>query len=106
MQGWREVLGFLGDIGSPLMCDTTDDDWRLYGVATYNDPECDNTHPSVFTRVSSFRTWINRESGEYKIHLRHVTITYHLFLFPNPKIWGFCIQKISKSATESYRATA
>ena len=72
LQGWREVLGFLGDMGSPLMCDTTDDDWRLYGVATYHDPECDNTHPSVFTRLSSFRTWINRESGEYKTHLRMI----------------------------------
>ena len=36
-------------------------EWRLYGVGTSR--VCNMSAPSVFTRVSSHKNWINEEAG-------------------------------------------
>ena len=47
-----------GDSGGPLVCNMGSN-WRLAGVTSWGRPDCSVLYPSVYTRVSHFRDWIN-----------------------------------------------
>ncbi|XP_025909369.1 proproteinase E-like [Nothoprocta perdicaria] len=59
--GGGEQSGCNGDSGGPLNCPTADGGWEVHGVASFvsslgcNAPK----KPTVFTRVSAFKDWIN-----------------------------------------------
>ena len=46
------------------MCQTGGE-WRLYGVATFA-IRCNVSMPSVFTKLTVYKDWINREAGILK----------------------------------------
>ena len=49
-----------GDEGGPLLLRIAPlNKWHVVGIATYNDRCGADRKPSVFTRVSRFRTWID-----------------------------------------------
>jgi len=45
-----------GDNGSPLICNG-----KVAGAFSWGDAQCDPTNPSVHTRISYFRTWIEQQ---------------------------------------------
>ena len=52
------------DLGNPLMCQTGGE-WRLYGVASFA-TRCNMSIPSVFTKLTTYKNWINQEAGILK----------------------------------------
>ncbi|XP_059183120.1 elastase-1-like [Centropristis striata] len=54
------ISGCQGDSGGPLNC-FTDGSWRVHGVVSYGPSGMCNqvTKPTVFTRVSSFNSWLS-----------------------------------------------
>lgn len=47
-----------GDSGGPLACQVGNK-WKLVGVASWvSSLTCDPGHPNVYTRISSFHSWI------------------------------------------------
>ncbi|KAJ8727489.1 hypothetical protein PYW07_001608 [Mythimna separata] len=50
-----------GDLGNPLVCN-----WYLTGILVHHRGDCSlgvGSFPEVYTRISSFRSWIERTSG-------------------------------------------
>ncbi|XP_069502401.1 chymotrypsinogen 2-like [Ambystoma mexicanum] len=47
-----------GDIGGPLACERYGV-WYLIGVASWGSNTCTSTSPAVYSRVTTFRTWID-----------------------------------------------
>ena len=48
-----------GDSGGPLVCENGDGDLVLHGIVSWGMRPCaQEQYPSVFTRVSYFRDWI------------------------------------------------
>ncbi|GMH36820.1 hypothetical protein BSKO_04693 [Bryopsis sp. KO-2023] len=62
-----------GDSGGPLLLADSMDGYSIIGgnpefdlmvgIASFGPPNCDSTLPDVFTRVSSFRKWIDKKIG-------------------------------------------
>jgi len=48
--------GCKGDSGGPLVC-RTGSGWTQVGIVSWGSPTCD-TYPTVFTRVSAYKQWI------------------------------------------------
>ncbi|KAJ8727490.1 hypothetical protein PYW07_001609 [Mythimna separata] len=51
-----------GDLGNPLVCNG----WYLTGILVHHRGDCNtntSSFPEVYTRISSFRSWIERTSG-------------------------------------------
>jgi len=64
IEGTSSTCG--GDSGGPLSCQEDDGTWTLYGATSFTagTGSCDHTEkPPVFTRVSSYVDWINRQAG-------------------------------------------
>ncbi|XP_026182640.1 ovochymase-1 isoform X2 [Mastacembelus armatus] len=55
----------LGDSGAPLFCQRHGA-YALVGVATMDDQPCDPDKPAVFTRISSYQSWIAKVTEENK----------------------------------------
>ena len=54
--------GCHGDSGGPFVCQARSGRWVLQGAVSWGSPRCDaNERFTVFTRVASFRTWIDRQ---------------------------------------------
>merc|ERR1712012_1487900 len=51
-----------GDSGGPAVC-KVNGAWVLAGVTSGGSPVCNVKKPSIYTRVSAFRDWINQHSG-------------------------------------------
>jgi len=51
-----------GDSGGPAVC-VENGRFVLAGVTSGGSPQCDVRKPSIYTRVSAFRDWINQHSG-------------------------------------------
>merc|ERR1711912_14975 len=51
-----------GDSGGPAVC-KENGAWVLAGVTSGGSPICNVKKPSIYTRVSAFRDWINEHSG-------------------------------------------
>merc|ERR1719348_68853 len=51
-----------GDSGGPLVC-KTGSSWTLVGVTSWGRAGCSTQSPSVYARVSYFRSWINQQTG-------------------------------------------
>jgi len=52
-----------GDSGGPLVCRAGPDaPWELVGATSWGRTGCATTSPSVYTRVSSFRAWIDEQT--------------------------------------------
>uniref|UniRef100_A0A194APL8 Peptidase S1 domain-containing protein n=1 Tax=Pinctada fucata TaxID=50426 RepID=A0A194APL8_PINFU len=47
-----------GDSGGPLVCNN-----KLVGATSWGSSTCSGTLPSVYTRISSFRSWIQQQAG-------------------------------------------
>ena len=65
---WGGVGGGIGscsgDSGGPLVCRSgTADSWDLIGVTSWGESNCNPDFPSVYIRLSSFRSWICSETG-------------------------------------------
>lgn len=59
--GKTKKSGCYGDSGGPFQCENSDGQWVVYGIVSWGDPDCSSSnHYTVFTRVSVFRTWIER----------------------------------------------
>ncbi|XP_036421539.1 chymotrypsinogen 2-like isoform X2 [Colossoma macropomum] len=54
-----EASSCMVDSGGPLACQKSGV-WTLAGVATWGSSICSSATPGVYTRVSKFRTWIDR----------------------------------------------
>ena len=60
-----------GDSGGPLFCPWydsgygTEERYQLHGIYSYGRCGSDIQKPSVFTRVSHYREWIQKTLGEY-----------------------------------------
>lgn len=50
--------GCKGDSGGPLVC-KKDNRWVQVGIVSWGSPTCD-TYPTVFTKVSAYREWIDQ----------------------------------------------
>merc|ERR1712227_785795 len=55
--------GCMGDSGGPLACRNGSGDWHLVGATSWGSGQCDVGMPSVYTRLSYFKAWINKTSG-------------------------------------------
>ena len=51
-----------GDSGGPLVCGG-DGDYTLAGVTSFGRVTCSTSYPSVYTRISAYRSWIRANSG-------------------------------------------
>jgi secreted trypsin-like serine protease len=52
-----------GDSGGPLVCRSGPDaPWELVGATSWGRTGCATTSPSVYTRVSSFKDWIEQQA--------------------------------------------
>jgi len=49
--------GCKGDSGGPLVC-RKDNHWTQVGIVSWGSPTC-KTYPTVFTKVSAYRQWID-----------------------------------------------
>jgi len=50
-----------GDSGGPLACIGADGKWKLHGVVSWGDTQCNAMNLyNVFTRVSEYTSWINK----------------------------------------------
>ncbi|XP_077865786.1 transmembrane protease serine 9-like [Saccoglossus kowalevskii] len=49
-----------GDVGSSLVCQKNDGLWYLAGIASLITGSCGNALPSVYTRVTATRAWIDQ----------------------------------------------
>ncbi|XP_066982698.1 trypsin-like [Macrobrachium rosenbergii] len=52
-----------GDSGGPLVVKTCLGTWVQIGIVSYASGCADKNHPGVYTRVPSFRTWIDTQTG-------------------------------------------
>ncbi|XP_071120167.1 chymotrypsin-like serine proteinase [Mytilus edulis] len=50
-----------GDSGGPMSCLDDSRTNKLAGVTSWGASGCDGTYPSVYTRVSSFRSWVSSQ---------------------------------------------
>ncbi|XP_048835204.1 granzyme B-like [Brienomyrus brachyistius] len=48
-----------GDSGGPLVCKD-----KAYGIAALTDPNCSLSYPDIYTKVSSFITWIKETMND------------------------------------------
>jgi len=51
-----------GDSGGPLVC-SLNNEYTLAGVTSFGPTTCSTSMPSVYTRISSYRAWIGRNTG-------------------------------------------
>jgi len=51
-----------GDSGGPLSC-IVNGTWKLAGSTSWGNPRCDTQWPSVYSRTSLYRNWINEVTG-------------------------------------------
>lgn len=54
--------GCKGDSGGPLVC-RKDNHWIQVGIVSWGSPTC-KTYPTVFTKVSAYRQWIDEVIGK------------------------------------------
>lgn len=75
LKTWIRFLGFLlckwshalflylqGDSGGPMTCYGNDGTPYLAGATSWGVSNCPGTFPSVYTRVSSFLSWIENNA--------------------------------------------
>jgi len=55
--------GCNGDSGGPLVCEMAGK-WYLHGAVSFGRENCPTTHYTVFTRITSYRSWILEKIGE------------------------------------------
>merc|ERR1712088_950328 len=53
----------MGDSGGPLACRNGSGDWHLVGATSWGSGSCNVGYPSVYTRLSYFKNWIQKTSG-------------------------------------------
>ena len=59
--GVTSKSGCHGDSGGPFVCQKPDGRWFLHGVVSWGSPTCYSKHGySVFTKVSHYRSWLDR----------------------------------------------
>lgn len=56
--------GCHGDSGGPLVCEMGGK-WYLHGAVSFGMRGCPTTHYTVFTRITSYISWINEKMGRY-----------------------------------------
>lgn len=56
--------GCNGDSGGPLVCEIGDR-WYLHGAVSFGMKDCPTTHYTVFTRITSYISWILQKIGRY-----------------------------------------
>ncbi|XP_029993954.1 chymotrypsin-like elastase family member 2A [Sphaeramia orbicularis] len=61
------TAGCNGDSGGPLNCQNPDGSWEVHGVVSFGSGQGCNVFqkPTVFTKVSSYISWINTVSGTF-----------------------------------------
>ncbi|CAI9598470.1 unnamed protein product [Staurois parvus] len=57
--GASNVSSCMGDSGGPLVC-LRNGAWNLAGIVSWGSASCNLFYPVVYTRVSSFRTWVDQ----------------------------------------------
>ncbi|KAK2181354.1 hypothetical protein NP493_403g09033 [Ridgeia piscesae] len=62
--GWGRLYGkcTVGDSGGPLVC-ISGASYQLVGATSWGRTGCSGVYPSVYTRVSAYRTWIKIITG-------------------------------------------
>lgn len=56
--------GCNGDSGGPLVCEMGNR-WYLHGAVSFGMKDCPTTHYTVFTRITSYISWIMQKIGRY-----------------------------------------
>lgn len=51
-----------GDSGGPLVC-KVGSNYQLVGVTSWGTNDCDTSYPSIYSRISHFRTWVKGKTG-------------------------------------------
>ena len=54
--------GCNGDSGGPLVCEMAGK-WYLHGAVSFGKRNCPTTHYTVFTRITSYKSWILDKIG-------------------------------------------
>ena len=53
-----------GDSGGPLVC-ARDGGFKLAGLTSWGSGECHTNYPNIYTRISSFRDWVDYVMENY-----------------------------------------
>lgn len=76
----NQAGGCQGDSGGPYVC-KEQGKLVLRGVVSWGDPVCNTEHFSVFTRVSSFRNWIDKKLSRGKVSFVVVIVCLFVCFF-------------------------
>lgn len=55
---FRNIISFQGDSGGPLLIQLPNKRWVVAGIVSYGIRCGEKNRPGVYTRVSSYSTWI------------------------------------------------
>ncbi|ESN97468.1 hypothetical protein HELRODRAFT_193208 [Helobdella robusta] len=51
-----------GDSGGPLVCEVSPKNWELVGASSWGVARCNTSYPAVYTRISSFNSWLDSQA--------------------------------------------
>ncbi|KAG8504984.1 Chymotrypsinogen 2, partial [Galemys pyrenaicus] len=90
--GGNSVTACMGDSGSPLVCQK-DGAWNLVGIVTFVSGNCSASFPTVFSRVTEFRPWIQEILSVGANKLQQATVP----LLSTAQCRNICGRKITDS---------
>ena len=61
--GYQFSSGCHGDSGGPLSCETKGGIWKLFGIVSWGEPQCNGMDMyTVYTKVNAYLPWIKKHT--------------------------------------------